>query len=63
MTTLSQTLNKLGLQAIKNQTLRYCRSEMGKEAISDLLGIIGQAHTVYVWTNRPAWFFPCRAHP
>ena len=37
MTTLSQTLNKLGLQAIKNQTLRYCRSEMGKEAISDLL--------------------------
>ena len=37
MITLSQTLNKLGLQAIKNQTLRYCRSEMGKEAISDLL--------------------------
>ena len=37
MTTLSQTLNKLGLLAIKNQTLRYCRSEMGKEAISDLL--------------------------
>ena len=37
MTTLSQTLNKLGLQAIKNQTLRYCRSEMSKEAISDLL--------------------------
>ena len=40
MITLSQTLNKLGLQAIKNQTLRYCRSEMGKEAISDLLPVL-----------------------
>ena len=37
MITLSHTLNKLGLQAIKTQTLRYCRSELGKEGISNLL--------------------------
>ena len=44
MITLSQTLNKLGLQAIKNQTLHYCRSEMGKEAISDLLPSTTKLH-------------------
>ena len=37
MISLSHTLNKLGLQAIKTQTLRYCRSELGKEGISNLL--------------------------